>query len=102
MDQQWRHLAGSRDDGFHRAYTDGVLEGESPAPNPPDQNAESVKIGRWGAQRGDFMIGLMDEVAIFNRALTEEEIGIVITGLAAMLAVEPSGKLTATWGAIKD
>ena len=48
------------------------------------------------------MIGLIDEVAIFNRALTVEEIGLVMTGLAAMLAVEPSGKLTATWGYIKD
>lgn len=102
MDEQWHHLAATRDGEFLRAYTDGVLEGESGATIPPDQNDESVKIGRWGAPRGDFIVGLIDEVAIFNRALTEEEIGLVITGLAAMLAVEPSGKLAVTWGYIRN
>lgn len=48
------------------------------------------------------MIGLIDEVAIFDRALIEREIGTVITGLAAMLAVEPSGKLTVTCGYIRN
>ena len=48
------------------------------------------------------MIGLIDEVAIFDRGLTEEEIGLVVAGLAAMLAVEPSGKLTVTWGYIRN
>lgn len=101
MDEQWHHLAATHDGAFLRAYTDGVMEEEAAAPIPPDHNTDPVRIGRWGNPRGDFMKGIMDEIAIFNRALTDGEIESVITGLARVLAVEPSGKLATTWSYLK-
>ena len=44
----------------------------------------------------------LDEVAIFNVALTGDDIKEIVTeGLATMLAVQPAGKLITAWGTIK-
>ena len=59
--------------------------------------------------RGDtkdvhWMEGVFSDAAIFDEALTEEEIqDIMNNGLqVAVLAVSEAGKLTTTWGAIKS
>ncbi len=52
-------------------------------------------------QWGDFIRGIIDEIAIFNKALSESEIKSVMTGLARTFAVEPSGKLATTWATTK-
>jgi hypothetical protein len=45
--------------------------------------------------------GVLDDVAIWNRGLSEAEINELMTG-DAITAVRPAGKLTTTWGAMKD
>ena len=48
------------------------------------------------------MEGIIDEVVIFNVALTADDLQSIMTqGLAAATAVELRGKLAITWGAIK-
>jgi len=49
-----------------------------------------------------FYTGSIDEVAIFNVILSEDDFKIIITkGLKAIAAVFPTGKLTTTWSNIK-
>jgi hypothetical protein len=49
------------------------------------------------------MNGLIDEVGIFNVALTEDDIkDIMNKGLEGVTAVSPSGKLTTTWADMKQ
>ena len=55
-------------------------------------------IGSWGAT-GQKFNGAIDEVAVWNRALTEDEIEQSMGDLAA--AVDPSGKLATTWARVK-
>ena len=100
-DGKWHHVAATYDGKVLRAYMDGVLEGETKTEIPPDHNTEPVRIGRWGAPRGDFMEGMIDEVAIFNTALTEDEIKEITMNLRDALNVETSGKLALTWGSLK-
>lgn len=45
--------------------------------------------------------GLVDEVAIFNVALTEDDIKSIMNGLKSITAVSPKGKLATIWGEIK-
>jgi hypothetical protein len=49
------------------------------------------------------MEGLMDEVAIFNRALSEDEINQIMNGglSQSVLAVGPADKLAVAWGTLK-
>ena len=46
--------------------------------------------------------GIIDEVAIFNVALSETDIKSVMKGIEIALAVSPSSKLTTAWGFIKS
>lgn len=100
-DGKWHHVAASYDGKVLRAYLDGDLEGETKTDIPPDHNTEPIRIGRWGAPRGDFMEGALDEVAIFREAFTEDEIRDITMNIRDALSVSPLGRLTLTWGALK-
>jgi len=68
--------------------------------NPPDRNAWNTAL-RIGAPAGDkrYFDGLIDEVAVWDHALTSDEIGVLVS--SGVFAVTPSGKLTTTWGDLK-
>ena len=63
---------------------------------------QEVWIGKSPNFDGSFA-GIIDEVAIFNVALTEDDIKYIMAeGLGIILAVSPSGKLATTWGNLKQ
>ena len=101
-DGKWHHVAATFDGKVLRAYFDGVMEGETKTEIPPDHNTEPVRIGRWGNPRGDYWSGVLDEVAMFSQALTEDDIQDITMNMRDALAVEASGKLAVTWGTIKQ
>ena len=110
--EEWTHLAfvveSGKNGGKITAYTNGKLvkETQSAALNglPGDGDTKDVVIGRTheGAR---FFGGMIDEVALFNTALTEDDMAdIVEEGLSRILgitAVEPTHKLTTTWSTLK-
>jgi hypothetical protein len=103
-DGVWHHVASTYDGVSLLGYTDGNLEAQNAAANIPDHNTDPVRIGRWAGERGDFIRGIIDEVAILNEALSEDEIKDAMTGLtnAFGLAVKPSSKLATTWSYLKS
>ncbi len=101
-DGKWHHVAATFDGTFLRAYFDGVMEGETKTEIPPDHNTEPVRIGRWGNPRGDYWSGVLDEVAMFSQALTEDEIRDITMNMRDALAVEASGKLAVIWATLKQ
>ena len=46
--------------------------------------------------------GIMDDVAVWNRGLTQDEIAELIAEGIPAAAVEPNEKLTTAWGSIKQ
>ena len=60
-------------------------------------------IGTRPNDTGNFN-GLMDDIALLDRALSEDEIKTIMDdGLeAGALAVSPQGKAATTWGALKS
>jgi len=56
------------------AYTNGSLDGSSAAGNIDLTNAATLEIGSWASQAGQYLIGEIGEVLIFNRALSAHEI----------------------------
>ena len=68
-------------------------------------NASLGKLCIGSACPGDALPGEIDEVAVFNVALTEEDIQAIMNkgldGALGLTAVEPGGKLAAIWGATK-
>ena len=69
-----------------RAYVDGVLEGEATSVNQVDINPNDLPLmiaGETSSNGGQQYFGSVDEVAMYNRALSEDEIAeIFANGMA--------------------
>ena len=103
---KWVHIATaySAKEGKIRFYINGELDAESDWGNNPGV-LDPGKIGAWtnaGGQHSRFWQGLIDEFAIFNTVLSEDDIKSVMNdGIAGGLAVDPKAKLATTWGSLK-
>lgn len=104
--EEWVHLAGTFDGNMSLLYVNGEQVGSMAAEGGLANSAKSLIIGAH-RHSGDLPYnGLIDEVAIFNVGLEEEDIQTIMDkGLEDSLgltAVDLSGKLTTSWAAIKS
>jgi len=110
-DENWHHIASTYDgsenvDGM-KIYVDGnsealdIIQNGFTSGNSIDPN-KNAKIGARinGAGITNEFNGTIDEVAIYNRALSEDEVEQNFTALDGF-AVESTKKLALTWGEIK-
>jgi hypothetical protein len=73
---EWTHLAATYDHSMIRVYYDGVVVGETAFSDNLGVSDGQLFIGnKWAqAPAGDEFNGIMDDVRIYNRALTQSEI----------------------------
>lgn len=106
-DEKWHHVAVTYDMKKLLVYIDGDSssgemslgeEGTEPLLTTAPVYIGGPATGGCGPNQG-----IIDDVGIFNDALTEADVNdIMKNGFErAVLAVEPSGKLAVTWGNIK-
>ena len=100
-DGKWHHVVAIRDVDEAKIYVNGVLVKEGAA-MPGDIGGD--KTNWYLAQDGNnngYLIGAMDEVRIYERALTEKEVqqNFKAKGLAV---VDGKNKLSITWAVIKE
>jgi len=103
---EWQHVACVSEAGKRgELYVDGQLikQNTATAVMPPP---EDIPLYIGGAfRRGiktNFFVGDMDEAALFNVALSADEVKLYMGGLKEISeAVTPESKLAATWGSIK-
>ncbi len=108
VDDEWHHIAATADrDGDAIFYRDGVFEAKmdiSADAKQDETNAQDFNIGADANSRW-YLNGLLDEVAFFNTALTEDDVKRIMNdGLERVLGLTPvssAGKLTSSWGSIK-
>jgi len=85
-----------------KVYYDGVEQSETggggTAANPDTGKTCYIGLGYTDHP----MNGIIDEVKIYNRALSEDEIQQNFKATSNTLSVEPVDKLTITWGTIKE
>ena len=96
----WYHFAGTFDGDTLRVYVDGELEGETDigvdiAPSDLDLWIGADDNGR----PTDSFPGVLDEVRLYDRALTQGEIGELLEGPRA---VDARAKAAVVWGGLKD
>lgn len=103
--EDWHHLAGSYsdDEGKLTAYVDGKpLETADAAAKANINQWPELHIGKPNNVDNYYMQGIIDEVAVFNVALTQDDINAIMTrGLEEALSVSASYKLAIKWGEIK-
>ena len=99
--EQWTHIAVVWEKEEWTVYYDGVKQaqtGGGGAAADPD-TGKTCYIGLGYTDHS--MNGIIDEVNIYDRALSEKEIQQNYKATSNKLAVEPVNKLTATWGQIR-
>ena len=93
---EWYYITGVIDNQKQFLYVDGKLVKEADYNGPMKSNSSETEIGK--AQDGGF-IGLIDEVTIYNRALSADKIQINLK--AKGLVADPKGKLSTSWPLLK-
>ena len=102
----WHHIVATSDSASVKLYLDG--ENLTPGRLPPEFqfqfkgiNDEDLRIGcAKNKPEYAFENGAIDEVAIWSRALSEDEIRSAMQ--SSFLAVSPKGKIATTWSNIKQ
>jgi hypothetical protein len=70
----WVHLAGVWDGTARTIYVNGTADGTNANPTSRPDNRGAVSIGRPGSFNGLYFNGRIDDVRIYNRALSSMEI----------------------------
>ncbi len=98
---KWYHMVMLYDGSHLKAYVDGsLLSGQKSVTGKVTATGNPFYIGIYAPGGQWYFEGLIDEVRVYNRALSETEIksnyaahGLAVTG--------PNEKLAGTWGKIK-
>lgn len=98
--ERWYHIiyTSNTKDNELKLYVDGELVDEGNAGTTPELMDER----RIGSEHdGRFLIGMIDNVRIYDRILDEDEVAQNFESQSDQLPVEPAGKLSTTWGYLK-
>ncbi len=106
--KEWYHIAGTYDGAVMKLYINGEAEKDLLTDGGAKFNgqwagniaapADTLQL-KYGSET---YIGFMDEIVIFNRALSADEIKSLTKGWSLAKAVDSHGKLANTWGSIKS
>ena len=76
----WYHLVATYDGEDFKAYKDGILITNNSTPSgDPDSESTTLKLGRH-SRYSDHFGGIIDDVRIYNYALSQAEIAKVFAG----------------------
>ncbi|MFC1715933.1 LamG domain-containing protein [Candidatus Poribacteria bacterium] len=97
---QWTFLAGTYDGKEEKIYINSTLDVSMEYVDGFGTNDELLRIGWDPYAEERHFYGIIDEICVYNRALTPNEIQRN-QDAALGLAIEPAGKLSSAWGEIK-
>lgn len=100
-DGQWHHVVGitATNAADIEIYVDGVLE---PSTTIAEEWSTSGDCKIGAKSGGEYLFsGIIDEVRIYDKALTEDEVEQNYEAQSQSFAVEPAKKLAITWGEAK-
>ncbi len=97
---EWSHVAFTWDGGTLKVFHNGTLIGQTSGSGNIVSNSQPIILGTRADLTPYFFDGLLDEVAIYNRALTEDEIllhyenGLSGSGYEVECVIPPSGMVS--------
>ncbi len=101
---EWHYVAAVYDGTADIIYLDGAEVTNNVLGEPINTQMGNGAIGA-NPDPNEFMEGLIDDVGLYNRALSAEEATQnyeARAGLESMTSVETAGKLTSTWAKMKS
>jgi len=96
--QVWHHAVGVRDDtGLMKLYLDGDLKGSVAAPGTDTTGIGIFLLGAWEDlpryTAREFFSGVIDEAAVYHRALSSAEVAALYQGVAVAVLTVTVGNL---------
>ncbi len=88
-DEQWHHVAAVYDGATFKLYVDGGLDGSEESTGQIAVSSYNVYIGENSQATGRYWNGLIDDVVIYNRALSTGEV-LYLAGFRENLLLNPS------------
>jgi hypothetical protein len=77
-------------------YIDGILVSTSIPPSTnPDNCASDIQIGRGWSAVNEWVTGKIDDIGIWNRTLSQQEITLLYQNCQGFLTTQPSNQITA-------
>lgn len=107
LDKSFHHLVGTFDSkSGYNIYFDGKLSngpnsGAVPSKIDLDPKKEGIVIGHNYGFDNRWWDGIIDEVVVYNRALTADEVAKLFIAPPVSAVVDSTDKLATTWGDIK-
>lgn len=98
---EWYHIAYTYDGKAAKSYVNGKLDFEQAITGVVVIDPTTLAIGAGYWNNNEYFAGMIDEVRVYKRALSEEEANKNYNAKSNSLAVKPEGKLALTWGNIK-
>jgi hypothetical protein len=89
-DNQWHHVAGVYDGTAGIIYIDGVLDVAQAATGQINASDFDLYIGENAQATGRYWNGLIDDVRLYNRALSQMEIQQIILNIPPGLSGDPN------------
>jgi len=100
--EAWTHVAATYDGEKAVLYINGEVDLEQPQSGVLLTTDNPLYIGASQFWTPRFFDGLMDDVALFNIALDQDQIGeLMDLGISGIAAVSSQGKLITTWARLK-
>ena len=96
--KEWTHIAGTYDGKVQSLYINGELDTTANKTGKIDTPANALGLGKYSSE---IYVGGMDELFLFNRALSLNELKDLMKGYKSALAVVAGGKLATVWGSLK-
>jgi hypothetical protein len=97
-DETWYHAAGTYDGKAIKIYIDGKLSNELGATAPIATTNDVLTIGANKDGTSNRFDGIIDEVGLYNRGLTADEVQETMKGFTA---VGVKDKMATAWGKLK-
>ncbi len=99
---KWLHVAFTNDGEMATLYIDGESVADGAVPGVLKSIDDPLRIAQDCDRPNNVFTGMIDEVRLWNRALSEDDINIAKDLSATATPVDPLGKLSTTWGNLKS
>lgn len=99
---EWLHVAFTNDGEMASLYINGEIVSEGEIPGALNTIDDPLRIAQDCDRPNNVFMGMIDEVRLWNRALSTDEINVLKDLDAQATPVDPLGKLSTTWGSLKS
>jgi hypothetical protein len=100
--EKWLHVAFTNDGEMATIYVDGEIIAEGEIPGTLNTIEDPLRIAQDCERPNNVFAGIIDEVRLWNRALSQDDINILKELNSQVTPVDPLEKLSTTWGSLKS